>query len=104
MPVAFHPKTAPDSGIYVSGISVCNASWDSERHCLTSGSAHVTEIPIIHLTLRTNSKDKVSPEADLIVYDCPLIQSVTDQQITSLPVFSALSLAELQKRKVSLIT
>lgn len=98
--MTFKPKTSPDSGIYVSGLSVCNASWDIERRCLTSCAAHVTELPIVLLTLQTDNKHKSI--SDLIVYDCPLIHN--DHPLTTLPLLSALSLEELQKRKVSLVT
>lgn len=104
--MTFKPNTTPDSGIYVSGLSVCNASWDYERSCLVGRTAltRMTELPVVWLTLQANSKQKLSANSDLVVYDCPLRSNVTNDHLTCLPLISVLSLEELRKRKVSLLT
>jgi len=116
-----HPDTQPTSppsrGVYLSGLKLTGASWDTERGCITElpGSSDTCELPIVWLkpieVLRSRAPSaKVDKrDNDIPSYDCPFLTGGdwgTDVStlVASFPLPSTVPEGILKKRRVAVVS
>ena len=74
---AFVPSSAPEQGVYISGLVLYNAFWDTRRQCVTLPCTGTRQLPLIWLKFldmmaEPSAKDEFD-EDEIQIFACPLV-------------------------------
>ena len=107
----------PSRGIYLSGLKLNGASWDTERGCISrlTDSRDPCELPIVWLKpvevmrSRATSAKAKKHDDDISSFDCPLLTGEdwrTDlcTLLTNLSLPSIVAEAVLKQRRVAIVS
>ena len=109
MPVGFLINNHPPNGIYITGVKLVNAGWDSskkELRELLPGEDSSSELPPIWIKpIQKSSQDICTANA----YNCPLFSTSSsyflneDSFLIFIPLTSSLSSSVWAQKRVALI-
>ena len=109
------PSSPPDQGVYLSGLVLENASWDSSKQCVSGLGATKCKLPLtwikpVELTIEGSSHDDFDVDG-IQIFSCPLFcrRCSTENAgisaiVTHLPLRTCLSKEILKQRRVQLTT